>query len=587
VTAKPTNHAPSDVFPAPAPPADPTPATALSEFDGTSPNGTWELYVVDDALGESGAISGGWCLTIDVQTAAPTTTSLQSDNNPSLIGEPVTFTATVSASGGPVTAGTVTFREGASVLAGPIAVDANGQAAFTTSALTLGSHVIAADYIGTDDFTNSTTMLTQVVEEPTIVADAGGPYTIAEGEDLPLDASATVADASATYSWDVNGDGTFGDATGVSPTLSWADLNALGIVDGPTMITDVAVQVTVGVTTRTSPTTTLTVANAAPTVAVGSSSGVAGTPVSVALTATDPSPADEAASFTYHIDWGDGSPAQDVVGLSSTSVTHTYASSGTYTVMATATDKDGAVSAPATGVVQVAPVTGVTVGADPCDSGGTALVVRTGSGDDNIRLEKVSSTTVRVLVNGVDEGVFSPTRIIVLAGDGDDSITVDGTIGIPRILAGEGGDDSITGGNGTDVQLGGAGDDVLNSGNGRDILIGGAGGDSLRAGHADDLLVAGSSTYEADSDANRQALCAIAAEWDSDADYTTRVDHLLGTVPGGLNGAHLLAPGVTVTDDGVADALTGDKGRDWFLLNITGGALDTSDASGSETTTDL
>src|SRR5207245_9925455 len=60
------------------------------------------------------------------------------------------------------------------------------------------------------------------------VADAGGPYTINEGDSLTLDASSsTDPDGDPlSYSWDVNGDGIYGDATGVSPTLTWSQLNA-------------------------------------------------------------------------------------------------------------------------------------------------------------------------------------------------------------------------------------------------------------------------------------------------------------------------------------------------------------------------
>ncbi len=64
-------------------------------------------------------------------------------------------------------------------------------------------------------------------------ADAGGPYEILVGQSLTLDGSASSDPDNdpLTYSWDVNGDGNFGDAAGVSPTLSWSQLNALGIVD--------------------------------------------------------------------------------------------------------------------------------------------------------------------------------------------------------------------------------------------------------------------------------------------------------------------------------------------------------------------
>jgi subtilisin-like proprotein convertase family protein len=59
---QPANHlGTADTFPgAPAPGGE----TALSTFNGGNPNGTWQLFVVDDAGGSSGAFSGGWDLKI-------------------------------------------------------------------------------------------------------------------------------------------------------------------------------------------------------------------------------------------------------------------------------------------------------------------------------------------------------------------------------------------------------------------------------------------------------------------------------------------------------------------------------------------
>ena len=67
-TYKPTNAAGSDTFPAPAPVAGAN--VALSTFDGIDPNGTWNLYVVDDNNFDSGSI-GSWTLTITTATTAP------------------------------------------------------------------------------------------------------------------------------------------------------------------------------------------------------------------------------------------------------------------------------------------------------------------------------------------------------------------------------------------------------------------------------------------------------------------------------------------------------------------------------------
>ncbi len=65
---KPTNYDGTDSFPAPAP--DDTGNTLLSVFNGTSPVGTWNLYVVDDDGAAVGDIAGGWDLQIDQQTTS-------------------------------------------------------------------------------------------------------------------------------------------------------------------------------------------------------------------------------------------------------------------------------------------------------------------------------------------------------------------------------------------------------------------------------------------------------------------------------------------------------------------------------------
>lgn len=63
-TWRPTNFESGDSFSAPAP-AGPY-GTALAAFKGTNPNGTWSLFVYDDAAGDSGNIAGGWGLQLSL-----------------------------------------------------------------------------------------------------------------------------------------------------------------------------------------------------------------------------------------------------------------------------------------------------------------------------------------------------------------------------------------------------------------------------------------------------------------------------------------------------------------------------------------
>jgi subtilisin-like proprotein convertase family protein len=82
-TYSPTNIDPgtgTEAWPAPAP--LPSGGSALSQFNGTNPNGDWNLFVVDDQSIDSGTITGGWCINyrltcntaVDCDDADPCTT---------------------------------------------------------------------------------------------------------------------------------------------------------------------------------------------------------------------------------------------------------------------------------------------------------------------------------------------------------------------------------------------------------------------------------------------------------------------------------------------------------------------------------
>ena len=96
---------------------------------------------------------------------ASSTTSLTSSLNPSTLGQAVTFTARVNTNGA-IATGTIQFRDGLTTLA-TATLDSAGQATFTTSSLTRGTHTMRAVYSGDTRFLSSTASLTQTVNATT------------------------------------------------------------------------------------------------------------------------------------------------------------------------------------------------------------------------------------------------------------------------------------------------------------------------------------------------------------------------------------------------------------------------------------
>lgn len=174
------------------------------------------------------------------------------------------------------------------------------------------------------------------------VIDAGGPHTIDEGDSLTLQASAVFDPQPGeifTYSWDVNGDLEFGDAFGENPTLTWAELVALNISDGPNNYTP-TVRVDNGLGQVGFGQTELTVQNVPPTVEIaGANEGITSQLFTFSLTAIDFSPIDLQSAFDYSIEWGDGSEFLST-GLSDHLVSHAFTSPGEYIVRVAARDTD-------------------------------------------------------------------------------------------------------------------------------------------------------------------------------------------------------------------------------------------------------
>ncbi|WP_158793450.1 Ig-like domain repeat protein [Granulicella sp. L60] len=98
---------------------------------------------------------------------ANTSVSLASSGNPATFGTALTFTSTVTGTGGSVT-GSVTFMDGTSIL-GKAGVNNSGTATLTTTTLAPGQHTITAVYSGdANNQPNTSFALQQQVQQTTI-----------------------------------------------------------------------------------------------------------------------------------------------------------------------------------------------------------------------------------------------------------------------------------------------------------------------------------------------------------------------------------------------------------------------------------
>lgn len=196
------------------------------------PNETLSLQVVP-LLGATAGVPSSATLTILDNDPSPTSTAVSSSVNPSEFGQSVTFTATVTSSGG-TPAGTVQFKDGSSNLGSPLTLTA-GIAQLSTSSLASGTHTITAEYSGDTNFIASTGNLfggqvvkpqpTVTINDVSIAENHGGTtnlvftVTLSAASALTVNVDFATADGTATVSdsdyQSVNGTLTFnpGDLT--------------------------------------------------------------------------------------------------------------------------------------------------------------------------------------------------------------------------------------------------------------------------------------------------------------------------------------------------------------------------------------
>lgn len=155
----------------------------------------------------------------EVLSVEPTSVSLISNANPSLIGASVTFTAAVSSASSTLT-GTIIFLDGTTQLCS-VSLAANGFAACTVSTLSLGQHPITANYSGDpQDAASVSPVLTQVVKQAAALVLNVAPSSVVVTNSVTLTATATAATGTPT------GAVTFYDG---ATAIGSVNLNASGV----------------------------------------------------------------------------------------------------------------------------------------------------------------------------------------------------------------------------------------------------------------------------------------------------------------------------------------------------------------------
>jgi hypothetical protein len=133
----------------------------------------------------------------EVLSVQPTTLTLTSSKNPSLVDASVIFTATIGTYGANTpTTGTVTFYNDGTAIAGcsDVTEASNGTATCPTSALVLGANTITASYSGdANDASATSGALTQTVLQPTTVVLSASPNPAVVTANVTLTANASAA----------------------------------------------------------------------------------------------------------------------------------------------------------------------------------------------------------------------------------------------------------------------------------------------------------------------------------------------------------------------------------------------------------
>jgi Ca2+-binding RTX toxin-like protein len=149
-------------------------------------------------------------------------------------------------------------------------------------------------------------------------------------------------------------------------------------------------------------------------------------------------------------------------------VTHSWATTGTFTVKMSVRDDDGGLVSDSQNMT----VKVFDMQPDAADPSKTNLVVGGTSGADVISFERPKMAAgVQVLLNGQNLGLFNPSgKLIAFGGAGNDDISIAGGLDFAGELWGGDGNDNLKGSKGNDTLIGGAGADKINGAGGVDVV---------------------------------------------------------------------------------------------------------------------
>jgi hypothetical protein len=230
-----------------------------------------------------------------------TSMTLTSSMDPSVFGQTITFTATVTPNSGSGTpTGTVVFQDGTATLG--TASLSSGQASFSTSSLAAGNHSISASYVGDANFTGSASavLVETVNKDGTTTILTSSPNPSLTGQSITFAATVT---ANAPGTGTATGMVTFTNLKGTLATITLDNTGHASFVTslpkGTTTVT--AVYNGDGNFLTSSGTTVQTVNSNKKTTAVGfslASANVAG-PVNVVISALPPIPTIPSGSMAH------------------------------------------------------------------------------------------------------------------------------------------------------------------------------------------------------------------------------------------------------------------------------------------------